>query len=119
MALAEAAKEAIWLNRMLQELGFINKDKPTQLYCDNQGALALAGNPAHHKGTAKSSGPQHAILGGKGSPSASVTSHVTMRQFATYTPYINRYLHTYSKIIVSLTPVVSSDLLVTTGECKT
>jgi hypothetical protein len=49
MALAEAAKEAIWLNRMLQELGFINKDKPTQLYCDNQGTLALAGNPAHHK----------------------------------------------------------------------
>jgi hypothetical protein len=49
MALAEAAKEAIWLNRMLQELGFINKVKPTQLYCDNQGALALAGDPTHHK----------------------------------------------------------------------
>ena len=49
MALAEAAKEAIWLNRMLQELGFITKDKQTGLYCDNQGALALAGNPAHHK----------------------------------------------------------------------
>ena len=38
MALVEAAKEAIWLSRMLQELGFITKDKPTQLYCDNQGA---------------------------------------------------------------------------------
>jgi hypothetical protein len=49
MALAEAAKETIWLNRMLQELSFINKDKPTQLYCDNQGTLALAGYPAHHK----------------------------------------------------------------------
>jgi hypothetical protein len=49
MALAEAAKEAIWLSRMLQELDFIRKDQSTQLYCDNQGALSLAGNPAHHK----------------------------------------------------------------------
>jgi len=49
MALAEAAKEAIWLSRMLQELGFIKNNQSTQLYCDNQGALALAGNPAHHK----------------------------------------------------------------------
>jgi methyl coenzyme M reductase subunit D len=49
MALAEAAKEATWLSRMLKELDVIKKDLPTQLYCDNQGALALAGNPAHHK----------------------------------------------------------------------
>jgi hypothetical protein len=49
MAMAEAVKETIWLSRMLQELRFITKDNPSHIYCDNQGALALTGNPAHYK----------------------------------------------------------------------
>lgn len=50
MALTEAVKEAIWLRRILTEL---DKDYcgATQLYCDNQGALALADNPGKHKRT--------------------------------------------------------------------
>lgn len=41
-------------------------------------------------------------------------SHMTTRRFATYTPYINRYRHIYSRIIVSWHLLFPSDSLVTT-----
>jgi hypothetical protein len=46
----QAAKEAIWLRRFLQE---VCEDKfggsvPTVIFCDNQGAIALAKNPTNH-----------------------------------------------------------------------
>ena len=44
-----AVQEAIWLNRLLTELGEMSKVPILNL--DNQGALALAKNPVHHSRT--------------------------------------------------------------------
>jgi hypothetical protein len=42
-----ATKEAIWLQRLLNEIQpeAANKAQATIIYCDNQGAIALAKNP--------------------------------------------------------------------------
>lgn len=52
IAAAEATKEAVWIARFLEELK-ISCDVylPVQLYCDNQGAIALSKNPEDHKRT--------------------------------------------------------------------
>jgi len=49
MALTEATKELKWVRQLLTELGH-NEDKngPTDLYSDNQSAIALAKNPVSH-----------------------------------------------------------------------
>jgi hypothetical protein len=49
VALAEACKEAAWLRRLLDDMGF--PQAATPLKGDNQGALALAKNPVHHDRT--------------------------------------------------------------------
>lgn len=49
MALTEAAKEASYLRQLIDELSLIDLMKPTVLLCDNQGAMALANNPSHHR----------------------------------------------------------------------
>jgi len=49
IAMAEAAKEALWLRTFMCELGF-NK-KTIQMYADNQGAIKLAGSDVHHRKT--------------------------------------------------------------------
>ena len=49
MAMSSAAQEAVWLRRLLLNLGF--SQKPTILYEDNQGAIALSKNPKSHSGT--------------------------------------------------------------------
>jgi hypothetical protein len=49
MALTEAAKEASYLRQLLDELRLIDLTKATTLLCDNQGAMALANNPSHHR----------------------------------------------------------------------
>ena len=50
IALNEAGKEAIWLQRILKELGLINySPSPTLIYEDNQGTIALAENPEFHR----------------------------------------------------------------------
>jgi hypothetical protein len=46
---AEATKEAIWLNRILIELGA--RALPVPLRCDNQGAIALIHDPVFHQRT--------------------------------------------------------------------
>jgi Reverse transcriptase (RNA-dependent DNA polymerase) len=46
-AMAHAAKEMIWLQYLLRDLG-MSKYAPTTLFCDNQGAISLAKNPTHH-----------------------------------------------------------------------
>lgn len=52
IALNEAGKEAIWLQRILKELGLINySPSPTLIYEDNQGTIALAENPKFHRRT--------------------------------------------------------------------
>jgi hypothetical protein len=48
MASCDAAKEAIWLRSMLQELG-LQPTGPTTIRCDNQGSIALGKNPEQHQ----------------------------------------------------------------------
>jgi hypothetical protein len=50
MALVQAAKESIWLQRLLKELGREAENTKT-IYEDNQGAIALANNPEYHART--------------------------------------------------------------------
>ncbi|CAI7911294.1 unnamed protein product [Closterium sp. NIES-54] len=47
MALFCAVREIVWQRRLLAELGE-EQQGPTPLYCDNQGAIALAKNPVLH-----------------------------------------------------------------------
>ena len=49
IAVSEAAKEMIWLQGLLEELG--KKDLKGTLYSDNQSAIFLAKNPAYHSRT--------------------------------------------------------------------
>ncbi len=48
MALAEAAKEAVWMLDLLMELGLHNNADHVPIMEDNQGAIALAKNPEFH-----------------------------------------------------------------------
>jgi hypothetical protein len=48
--MAHAAKEVIWLQYLLKDLG-MSKYAPTTLLCDNQGTISLAKNPTHHAKT--------------------------------------------------------------------
>ena len=48
MALGSATQEAIWLQRLLNDLK-INTAKPTEILEDNQGAIAMTKNPVGHK----------------------------------------------------------------------
>ena len=50
IAAAHAAKEAIWLRRLLTELGE-NLEFSTTLFVDNQSAIAIARNPKFHDRT--------------------------------------------------------------------
>jgi Reverse transcriptase (RNA-dependent DNA polymerase)/gag-polypeptide of LTR copia-type/Pol polyprotein, beta-barrel domain/GAG-pre-integrase domain/Integrase core domain len=50
MAVVQAAKESIWIQRFVKELGR-NLDNGKVIYVDNQGAIALANNPEHHART--------------------------------------------------------------------
>ena len=47
MALTEATKELVWMRGFLKELGY-RSDNPTDLFTDNQSALALSKNPVSH-----------------------------------------------------------------------
>jgi hypothetical protein len=48
VALSEAGREACWLRSLYHELGY-DQAKPTQIRCDNNGAIAMARNPQFHK----------------------------------------------------------------------
>src|SRR5579862_7287268 len=48
MALMEATKELIWMRGFLKELGYGSDNDPTDLFTDNQSALALSKNPVSH-----------------------------------------------------------------------
>ena len=50
IALAEAAREAIWLCNLLKGIEF-EHPQPTRLFGDNSGSLAIAKNPQYHKRT--------------------------------------------------------------------
>ncbi|CAI7869605.1 unnamed protein product [Closterium sp. NIES-53] len=47
MALFRAVREIVWQRRLMAELGE-EQQGPTPLYCDSQGAIALAKNPVLH-----------------------------------------------------------------------
>ena len=49
MAATQACKEAIWIQRLLEELG--HKQEKVELFCDSQSALHIARNPAFHSRT--------------------------------------------------------------------
>nr|KYP42748.1 Retrovirus-related Pol polyprotein from transposon TNT 1-94 [Cajanus cajan] len=49
MAATQACKEAIWIQRLLEELG--HKQEKITVYCDSQSALHIARNPAFHSRT--------------------------------------------------------------------
>jgi len=52
MAMTQATKEIVWLRVLLEELGALaHITQMSQLYGDNQGALALARNPEYHART--------------------------------------------------------------------
>ena len=53
MALTDATKELKWIRTLLAELGYSNgnnaaDEPPTDLFSDNQSAIALAKNPVSH-----------------------------------------------------------------------
>ena len=48
MAASAAAQEAIWLNRLLEEMGFRSK-KPITLYEDNKAAILFSDHPGDHR----------------------------------------------------------------------
>jgi hypothetical protein len=50
VSLADAAREATWLQNLYNELGF-EITEPTLIYGDNQSVLAIASNPQYHKCT--------------------------------------------------------------------
>jgi hypothetical protein len=47
MSLTQAAKEALWLRKLLGDLGY-QQSVATPFYCDNQSAIALSQNPKYH-----------------------------------------------------------------------
>ncbi|MCO5564509.1 hypothetical protein L7F22_018170 [Adiantum nelumboides] len=49
VAASEACKEAIWLGRLVTDLGI--KEETPMLHCDSQSAIQLASNPVYHSKT--------------------------------------------------------------------
>ena len=47
MLIAAAANQAIWLKKILADLGQ-SQDAPTEIFCDNKSAIAIAQNPVQH-----------------------------------------------------------------------
>jgi hypothetical protein len=50
MASTQATKEAIWMTKLMKELGYM-KEKAMMIQCDNQGAISLTKNPTQHART--------------------------------------------------------------------
>lgn len=50
IAASDAAKEAVWIRNLIQELGVIpSVVDPVLVYCDNNGAIAQAKEPRSHQ----------------------------------------------------------------------
>ena len=50
VAMCESAQEAVWLRRLLGDIGF-TQNAPTVVFEDNQGAISLSANPKDHTRT--------------------------------------------------------------------
>ena len=52
IAASEAAKEAVWIRKFIRDLGVVPSiSDPIEIFCDNEGAVALAKEPRAHKRT--------------------------------------------------------------------
>ena len=51
MAASEAAKEAVYLDRFVDELGYISVNEPIHLSLDNKAAIDSSYNPENHART--------------------------------------------------------------------
>ena len=52
IAACEAAKEAIWMRKFIQEFGVVHSiESPIVIFCDNSGAIAQAVEPRAHQRT--------------------------------------------------------------------
>jgi len=49
MVATQACKEAIWMKKLMEELG--HKQEKIPLYCDSQSVLHIARNPTFHSRT--------------------------------------------------------------------
>ena len=50
VAACEVAKEDIWLNKFLSNLGVVRMEQvPITLFCDNNGVVAQSKDPKNHK----------------------------------------------------------------------
>jgi hypothetical protein len=62
MANMQATKEAIWMTKLMKELGYMKQKKAMVIRCDNQGAISLTKNPTQHVQT-KHIDVQHHFVG--------------------------------------------------------
>jgi hypothetical protein len=51
MANTQARKEAIWITKLMMDLGYMEEKKMMVIRCDNQGVISLTKNPTHHAQT--------------------------------------------------------------------
>jgi hypothetical protein len=51
MANTQATKEAIWITKLIMNLGYMEEKKMMVIRCDNQGAVSLTKNLTHHART--------------------------------------------------------------------
>jgi hypothetical protein len=51
MANTQVTKEAIWITKLMMNLGYMEEKKVMVIRCDNQGAISLTKNPIHHART--------------------------------------------------------------------
>jgi hypothetical protein len=50
IATSEVAKEVVWIKKIISELGVVpSASSPTDIYCDNSGAIAQAKEPRAQK----------------------------------------------------------------------
>jgi len=47
----QATKEAMWITKLMMDLGYMEDKKVMVIRCDNQGAISLTKNPTHHART--------------------------------------------------------------------
>jgi hypothetical protein len=51
MANTQATKKAIWITKLMMDLGCMEEKKVMVIRCDNQGAISLTKNPTQHAQT--------------------------------------------------------------------
>ncbi len=51
MANTQATKDAIWITKLMTDLGYMEEKKMMVIRCDNQGAISLTKNLTHHART--------------------------------------------------------------------